>query len=77
MRAMSWLVCMRISVSMETPNAFSILSAISGERPARSFSSADSAGRARRPGHRQAERLDNVAFHESPRVGRVLHSDPS
>jgi hypothetical protein len=36
---------MRISVSIETPNAFSMRSAISGDNAARSFSRADSAGR--------------------------------
>lgn len=41
--AMSKLFCIRIRVSIETPKAFSMRSAISGERCARSFSSADSA----------------------------------
>ena len=44
-RAMSKLPCMRSKVSMETPKAFSTLIAISGERAARSFSSAESADR--------------------------------
>ena len=48
------LVCILISVSMETPNTFSILSAISAERLARSLRSADSAGRVHPLEERQA-----------------------
>jgi hypothetical protein len=44
-RAMSQLFCMRISVSMETPKAYSMRSAISGDKSTCSFNSAESAGR--------------------------------
>jgi hypothetical protein len=44
-RAMSQLFCMRISVSMETPKAFSMRSAISGDKSTCSFNSVESAGR--------------------------------
>ncbi len=44
-RAISQLFCIRMSVSIDTPNAFSMRSVISGDRPARSFSTADKAAR--------------------------------
>ena len=42
---MSYDACICISVSILTPNAFSIRKAIAPDRPVRPLSSADSAGR--------------------------------
>ena len=42
---MSWLFCMRISVSIDTPNAFSTRNAISGESCECTFTSVESVAR--------------------------------
>ena len=71
---------MRISVSIFTPNAFSMRSAISPERSARPLGKLDSAGRDTRSGsgrHRQAGRLDDFGPTEISRLGRVLHTHRS
>ena len=75
---MSWLFCMRMSVSMRTPNAFSMRKAMSGERAARSFRNADSADRvtpSARAGirYREFEWPDDLGLHESARMDRGVH----
>ena len=68
---------MRISVSILTPNAFSIRRAISPERLTRPFSRPDSAGRETRTrgggsGHREARGLDDLGADKVAWVGRIL-----
>jgi hypothetical protein len=74
------LFCIRISVSIDTPKAFSMRSAISGERLARSLRSADSVARVTPsacPGsrHRQLQGLDDLVLHEPAGVCGALHAD--
>jgi hypothetical protein len=72
--AISKLFCMRIKVSIDTPNAFTMGKAISAERWTRSFRSADSTGRvtpSARAGlrHGESEGFDNLALYEAARMG--------
>ncbi len=69
---------MRISVSIFTPNAFSMRRAISPERSALAFSKLDRAGRetlsaAAAGGHREARRRDDLRTDKIAGMGRILH----
>ena len=76
---MSKLICIRKSVSIDTPNAFSISDRhVGGERS--TLVEEGREGGARHPegvrgrGHRQAQGLDDFGLEEAAWVGGVIHS---